>query len=202
MSDSLLSSAIWGLRGLLHGLPMTVRLEEVLSRTSSRLGAFKPIAGLPQIDVVFSFIAFRGSPVSRVRIAVSFGPASYSALWLPASVLLCALLRSRTEHWWLYLLGMFPIRMLGQPVDADFPMWLALFAISRSILQKRWGNAVTLHHLLRNPLRFETLRDFAIFVLVAVLLIPALSAVARTLLCGTGRRVLVGVGTVIGLSRL
>jgi PAS domain S-box-containing protein len=147
-----------------------------LSDSSARLGPLKPIARLPQLGVVLDFIVFEIAYFIAFRLAISFGPGSYSPLWLPASVLLCALLKSRTEHWWLFVLGVIPARMLGQ-VDPHFPMWLLVGNIAIDIM-KGVGAAGALRELMRNPLRLETPRDFAAFVLVAVLFVPALAAFA------------------------
>ena len=155
---------------------MAVDQDKLWTDHNARFGALWSIVGSPQLGVVLGFIAFEISYLLAFRFAISFGPESYSPLWLPASVLLCALLWNRPERWWLFILGIFPIRMLGQQ-NPDFPLWLAIANIAIDVV-KGLGAAIALRHLMRNPLRFETPRDFAVFVLVAVLLVPSLAAVA------------------------
>ena len=155
---------------------MAVDQDKLWTDHNARFGALGSIVGSPQLGVVLGFIAFEISYLLAFRFAISFGPESYSPLWLPASVLLCALLWSRSERWWLFILGILPIRMLGQQ-NPDFPLWLAI-ANTAIDVAKGLGAAIALRHFIRNPLRFETPRDFAVFVLVAVLLAPSLGAVA------------------------
>jgi two-component system, LuxR family, sensor kinase FixL len=155
---------------------MAVDQEKLWTDHNAHFGVLASIVGSPQLGVVVGFIAFEISYLLAFRFAISFGPESYSPLWLPASVLLCALLRSRPERWWLFILGILPIRILGQQ-NPDFPLWLSIANIAIDIA-KGVGAAIALRHWMRNPLRLETLHDFAIFVLVAVLLVPSLAAVA------------------------
>ena len=62
--------------------------------------------------MVLDFVAFAIVYFVAFHLATSFGVGSYSPLWLPSSVLLCALLKSRTEHWWLFI-------SFGEPVARD-----------------------------------------------------------------------------------
>src|ERR1700756_1348492 len=48
------------------------------------------------------------------RFGMSFGPKTASPFWFPDSVLLCALLKSRPRHWWIFLLTALPIRLVLQ----------------------------------------------------------------------------------------
>ena len=150
--------------------------KSLWTRTAARLGSLKPVVRLPQFGAVLDFVAFAIVYFVAFRLATSFGVGSYSPLWLPSSVLLCALLKSRTEHWWLFILSIVPLRLLGQSVP-DFPLWLSV-ANTAIDIGKALGAAIALRHFMRNPLRFDTLRDFAIFALFAVLLVPALAAIA------------------------
>ena len=74
------------------------------------------------------------------------------------------------------LLAPLPIR-LSVEVPADTPQWflLATFAIDSA---KGVFAAAMLRRFMRNPLRFETVADFGVYCLFAVLLAPALSAFA------------------------
>ena len=130
----------------------------------------------PRLATGLEFIAFEIAYFLAFRIAISFGPDSFSPLWFPASILLCALLKSSPERWWLFIAGTVPVRILGQ-VDPDFPLSLALLNLALDIA-KALMVAIPLRRFMRDPTRFDTIRDFAIFALFAVLLVPALAAFA------------------------
>src|SRR6185436_14914409 len=138
-------------------------VERLAPGLSVRKSLWTRTVGLPESSAVFDFVAFAIVYLVAFRLATSFGVGSYSPLWLPSSVLLCALLKSRTDHWWLFILGIVPLRLLGQSVP-DFPLWLSV-ANTAIDIGKALGAAIALRHFMRNPLRFDTLRDFAIFAL-------------------------------------
>jgi PAS domain S-box-containing protein len=97
-------------------------------------------------------------------------------LWFPDSVLLCALLRSRPERWWIFIVGILPIRLFAEAApDGAWWFLVATFAIDSA---KGLATAFILRRLMTNPLRFETVRDFAIFAVFAALLVPAAGAFA------------------------
>jgi two-component system, LuxR family, sensor kinase FixL len=108
------------------------------------------------------------------RYGMSFSQACAAPFWFPDSVLLCALLVSRPGRWWILILASLPIRLFVA-VPSDVPLWflLAAFTIDSA---KGLLAAVVLRRFLKDPIRFETLRDFTVFCLFAVLLIPATSA--------------------------
>jgi PAS domain S-box-containing protein len=110
------------------------------------------------------------------RYGMSFSYATASPFWFPDSVLLCALLVVRPSRWWVFVLAALPIRLLA-PVSANLPLWFLLttFAIDSA---KGLLAAVALRRFLSVPIRFETVREFAIYCLFAVLLVPAASAFA------------------------
>ena len=74
----------------------------------------------------------------------------------------------------MFILAALPIRLLA-PVSAGIPLWFLLttFAIDSA---KGLLAAVALRRFLRNPIRFETVREFAMYCLFAVLLVPAAAA--------------------------
>jgi len=108
------------------------------------------------------------------RFGMSFGDASSSPFWFPDSVLLCALLAARPSRWWLYLAAALAIR-LSSEVSAGVPAWFLLTTFSLDAA-KGVVAAVALRRLLNDPLRWRTVRDYAVFCAVAVVLVPAVSA--------------------------
>ncbi len=99
-----------------------------------------------------------------------------SPFWFPDSVLLCALLLTRRRFWWMFLLAVWPIRLLaGAP--AGTPLWFLLASIANDSLK-----AILAAWLLRRYshalVRLNSLRQFLFFIAVAAGLAPLLSALA------------------------
>jgi two-component system sensor kinase FixL len=107
------------------------------------------------------------------RHAMSLGQETASPFWYPDAVLLSTLLVTRQSKWWMYLLGPLPIRLFF--VHSDSPFWFLLATYANDSL-KAYLSALLLQFFLKNPTRFDTLRDFLIFVVIAGLLSPAVSA--------------------------
>jgi len=128
----------------------------------------------PQFGMALGFLTFEIAYYFAYSFGMTFSQAIPSPFWFPDSVLLCALLKSRREHWWLLILGALPIRLFAD-VAANIPVWflLATFAID---VAKGLAAAFILQRFMRNPLRFETVLDFVIFAVFAVAVIPAVSA--------------------------
>ncbi|HVI24011.1 MAG TPA: ATP-binding protein [Myxococcales bacterium] len=134
------------------------------------------LAGRGPYWSVLSFCAFETAFYFAYRYGMSFSLASASPFWFPDSVLLCALLLIRPASWWIPLAGTLPIRLFS-PVAYGTPPWFLLvtFAIDSA---KGVLTALALRRFIKNPLRFETIRDFSLFCLWAVLIIPGASAFA------------------------
>lgn len=130
----------------------------------------------PWVRYVLAFCLFETAFYFAYRYGMAFSHATPSPFWFPDSVLLCALLLVPPRWWWLVLLAPLPIR-LSVEVPPDAPQWflLATFAIDSA---KGLFAAATLRRFMRNALRFETVTDFGVYCLFAVLLAPALAAFA------------------------
>jgi PAS domain S-box-containing protein len=126
------------------------------------------------IGATLGFCLFGVAYYFAFRYGMSFAFECASPFWFPDSVFLCALLLSPPRWWWIFVLIPLPIRLFSE-VGHGIPSWFLLttYAIdtARGLL-----TASVLRRLLANPLRFETLQDFALYCLLAVLLIPAASA--------------------------
>jgi PAS domain S-box-containing protein len=118
------------------------------------------------------FLAFLAAYYFGFRYGTAFGPGA-SPFWFPDAILLCALLKSRRDLWWLFVLATPPLRLLSGV--AHNPVWIGLAATAIDAGQVL-ATAVVLQRFMRNPLRFETLRDLVFFVLFAVILFPAVFA--------------------------
>lgn len=122
------------------------------------------------------FAAYLAAYFLAFRYGTFFGRSNPSPFWFPDAILLCALLKSRPRDWWLFIVAALPVRMIFT-VPLHFPMWyvVASFAVDAV---KGVVTALILRRLIVNPTRLDTVREFVLFVVVAVLLIPAVSALA------------------------
>ena len=138
-----------------------------------------PLAGLRSRYRPF-LLDLRNAVLFALAYLAAYGCSRFFAqrtgtrLWLPDSVLLCALLLAPRKKWWLYVLMTMPIRFVPgvrQPVAAWF-LWLL------------WTNDVAkgllAAHLLRytsgTSIRFNSVRRYATYLGIAVVLTPLLSA--------------------------
>src|SRR5262249_50925313 len=110
------------------------------------------------------------------KYAVSGNAALLSALWLPDSVLLCCLLFAPVSRWWIYLLFALPVRMHYGSLNG-LPEWQLLANYPNDIV-KALLSAALLRVFSRGRFRLDTLYQFRLFFIVAVVLSPALSAIA------------------------
>jgi PAS domain S-box-containing protein len=126
-----------------------------------------------KISGVLWFAAFIAAYAAAFRFGMAFSQAAASPFWFPDAVLLCALLKSKPRLWWIFILVALPLRLLLGP--GSEPLWfqIATYAID---MVKALASAALLRLLLADPLRFANVREFFAFVLVAVVGVPAVSA--------------------------
>lgn len=150
------------MREYLHG-------NQRLPRTGFELMALRPL-----LRKVLGFLLFMTAFYFAYRYGMSFSQACAAPFWFPDSVLLCALLLSRPRQWWLFVLAPLPIRLFVG-FASNIPLWflVGVFAIDST---KSLVTAAILRRFIKNPVRLETVREYAMFCLFAVLLIPAASA--------------------------
>ena len=152
---------------------MTVGQENLWSQTAFSRSDKSTVLS-PWFGTVLGFVAFAIAYSFAFRFGTSFGPALASPFWFPDAILLCALLKSRRELWWIFILGTLPIR-LYYGATIGLPTWFLLASFANDSAQVL-VTALLLRRFMRNPLRFEGVRDFAIFVAIAVALLPAVAA--------------------------
>lgn len=153
-------------RALLTTMVYSTRSEGRLDRLLQSPW-YRQLWGLCIFGVVF-YVAY--------HYGMSFSPACASPFWFPDTVLLCALLLSPSQKWWIYIVGMLPIRLFS-PVAHGIPIWflLATYAIdSAKGILAAWA----LRRFIRNPLRLASVKDFGFFCIIVVLSVPAVSAFA------------------------
>src|SRR4029453_7293057 len=84
---------------------------------------------------------------------MSFIPVAASPFWFPDSILLCALLVSRPQLWWIFILLPLPVRVFSE-VAEGIPVWFLLttFWIDSA---KGLIAAIALRHFVGRPFRLE-----------------------------------------------
>jgi PAS domain S-box-containing protein len=134
------------------------------------------LAHRPALELAFGLAVFEIAFYVAYRYGMEFSPTLSSPFWLPDSVLLCALLRSRPKHWWLFILAPLPIRLFTTSAT-EMPLWFLLgcYAVDSG---KGLVAAFLLRRVIANPIRLQTPGEFAWFGLIAVLLAPAIFAFA------------------------
>jgi two-component system sensor histidine kinase UhpB len=99
-----------------------------------------------------------------------------SPFWLPDSVLLCALLLTPEESWWIFIGVIWPLRLLIGAVPGT-PVWFQLVATTNDSL-KALVAAWLLRQLIGRRVRLDTLSEYFVFLGVAAVAVPAASALA------------------------
>jgi signal transduction histidine kinase len=101
-------------------------------------------------------------------------------LWLPDSVLLCTLLLVPRKRWWLFVLASAPIRFVPA-VHAPAAAWFLWLTWTNDVAKALLA-AYLLQYANGNPVRFNTVRRYATYLGIAVLLAPVLSGLFGALL--------------------
>lgn len=108
------------------------------------------------------------------RFGMSFSQASAAPFWFPDAVLLCALLMSPPRLWWLLVLAPLPIRLFSS-VAEHIPLWFLLAAATIDAIKGLLA-ASLLRRFSADAEWMMSVRGFALFCLIAVLLVPAVFA--------------------------
>lgn len=127
-----------------------------------------------------SWPAWRSALLFVIAFSVAFGYGSLlrsvTAFWLPDSILLCALLWSPRDTWWFYLLAALPMRFIFV-LPPGAPVWLLIACYANDSI-KALLSATLIQRFIGRKLRFDTLRQFLDYSLIAVAGVPLLSATA------------------------
>lgn len=123
-----------------------------------------------------SLLVFSAIFYVAYRYGMSFSQNTASPFWFPDAVLLCALLVTAPRRWPLYIFAALPIRLFSE-VAQDIPFWflVATFLIDSA---KAIVTALALRRYVGLPLRLRNVPQFGLFMLIAVLLVPAAGAFA------------------------
>jgi hypothetical protein len=99
-----------------------------------------------------------------------------SPFWLPDSILLFTLLIAPRRSWWIFISAIAAIRLLTGGVPGT-PLWFQFATIVNDAF-KALAAAWLLQRLIGRSVRLDTLNEFLIFLGVAGMAIPLLSALA------------------------
>ena len=102
-----------------------------------------------------------------------FAQRTATRLWLPDSILLCALLLVPRKKWWLYLLATTPTRFVPE-LRPNVAAWF-LWATWLNDVAKAMLAAWLLQKADCAPMRFNSVRRYASYLGIAVMLAPLLS---------------------------
>jgi PAS domain S-box-containing protein len=111
---------------------------------------------------------------AKVGFALTFRPHPVSVLWPPNSILLAALVLAPFRFWWMILLAAFPAHLAAQ-LQSDVPPAMILCWFISNSCEALIG-AGCVRYLIEQPVRFDRLRNVAVFCLGAVFLAPFLSS--------------------------
>src|SRR5215831_453159 len=139
-----------------------------MAHSVSRWNVVRPGAVLA--FVVSYFVAYSASEHVWGTLAVP------SPFWLPDSVLLSALLLTRGQSWWIFVAAIWPVRLLVGAVPGT-PLWFEFVTIANDAL-KAIVAAWLLRRIIGRRISLDTLNEFFVFLSVAAIGVPALSALA------------------------
>ncbi len=111
---------------------------------------------------------------SRLGFILTFEPHPVSILWPPNSILLAALLLTPVRRWWVMLLAVLPAHLIIQ-LQAHIPPTMIFCYYVSNCCEALIGAGI-LRYFVRSPLRFDNLREVALFCLCGGFLGPFLSS--------------------------
>ena len=111
---------------------------------------------------------------AKTGFALTFQPHPVSVLWLPNSILLAAFLLNPVRIWWLLLFAALPAH-LAVELGSGVPWTMVLCWFISNSFEAILG-AVLIRTLSKGPVRFDTFRNFAIFLWGGALVAPLLSS--------------------------
>lgn len=111
---------------------------------------------------------------AKIGFAFALQPGPVSALWMPNSILLAALLLVPKRSWWIVLLAAFPAHLASE-VQSGVPTLISLLLFLSNSVQALIG-AVGISYFVEGHLRFDRFRDLAIFVFFGAFLGPFVSS--------------------------
>jgi PAS domain S-box-containing protein len=138
--------------------------DSVGTQALERFGSFARTA----LWVLFSGVCYYLA--TRIAWALCFPNSKVSLFFPPHAVLVSILLLVPTRHWWAYTLASICGHLVAAQ-QADWPLLYSLHCEAFDAVQNL-GVAAGIRIFLKSPLKFVTLREAVVFVLIAVILVP------------------------------
>src|SRR5262245_44244726 len=155
--------------------PLVSRSSEIESRGAEQVTDLANFHSFiyPAAATLRSLAIFVVAYTLAYRYVAGFGESAPAPLWIPDSVLLCALLLTPRQRWpWFLGLGL-AVRI----AHAGVPFWFLGLTYLNDCL-KAAAAAYLLRRFIPGPLRLNSLRQFGFYTGIAVIGTPALSALA------------------------
>jgi PAS domain S-box-containing protein len=111
---------------------------------------------------------------AKTGFALTFHPHPVSVLWLPNAILLAAFLLNPVRIWWLLLFAALPAH-LAVELGSGVPWTMVLCWFISNSFEAILG-AVLIRALSEGPVRFDTFRNFTIYLWGGFLIAPLLSS--------------------------
>src|SRR5690348_6912704 len=111
---------------------------------------------------------------AKIGFAFTFQPHPISTLWLPNALLLAALLLSPVSSWWVLLAAALPAHLAAE-LQNGVPPAMVLGWYASNCTEALIG-AVCIRRLCATPLRFDSFKDFGVFLIFGAFLAPLLSS--------------------------
>ena len=121
------------------------------------------------------FLVFVTTFLITYRYSMSLSARAGAPFWLPDSVLLCALLLSRRSAWFLYLGVSLPLRLVVA-IPTGTPLWFLLTAFANDSFKAVLAATLLRRFSRGRSIRFDSLQEFWLYLLAAVVMAPAASA--------------------------
>jgi signal transduction histidine kinase/integral membrane sensor domain MASE1 len=137
-----------------------------------RLVAFAQQAA-PPIATALAYVL-----AAKLGAWLAFPSAPVSALWAPNAILLAALLLTRRERWWIYLLTVLPFHLLVQLPDTPLSQVAIQYAANAA---EAVLGAWALIQLSPHPRRFDRLRTVLVLILFAGVIAPLVTSLFMVL---------------------
>lgn len=111
---------------------------------------------------------------AKIGFAFALQPGSVSTLWMPNAILLAALLIVPRRSWWIIILAAFPAHLAAE-LQSGVPATMVLSWFVSNTLQAVIG-ALCVNYFVKGPLRFDSFRGLAIFLIFAACLAPLVAS--------------------------
>ncbi len=149
--------------------------EVVIAQASGRsIGTSRDGAALRRTITVAVLVAIGYYLTAKIGFAFALQPGSVSTLWMPNSILLAGLLLVPKRSWWIILVAAGPAHFASE-LQSGVPTAMILSWFISNSFQALFG-AYFICKFVDDGLRFDQVRDLAIFLVVGAFLAPFLAS--------------------------